>query len=115
MLFKDFLKQNEINPYEYLKVAKKHAEMYDINPKNLYFSDKPKYKLYYDNNGKYIYFGANLYGDFIIYLFLEELGKVERYTARKKQQLYRKRATRIKGNWKNDKFSKNNLAINILW
>ena len=28
---------------------------------------------------------------------------------------YLKRATKIKGNWKRDKYSPNNLAINLLW
>ena len=28
---------------------------------------------------------------------------------------YRRRAENIKGNWKNNKYSPNNLAINILW
>ncbi len=32
-----------------------------------------------------------------------------------KRQQYLARATKIKGNWKDNKFSKNNLAIHLLW
>ena len=32
-----------------------------------------------------------------------------------RRQDYLSRATKIKGNWKNNKYSPNNLAINILW
>ena len=32
-----------------------------------------------------------------------------------RRNAYLKRATNIKGNWKDNKYSPNNLAINILW
>jgi len=32
-----------------------------------------------------------------------------------RRQQYLSRATNIKGNWKKNKYSPNNLAINILW
>ena len=32
-----------------------------------------------------------------------------------RRKAYRNRAENIKGNWKNNKYSPNNLAINILW
>jgi hypothetical protein len=32
-----------------------------------------------------------------------------------RMERYRARATKIKGDWKNDKYSPNNLSINILW
>jgi hypothetical protein len=33
----------------------------------------------------------------------------------KRRESYLKRATAIKGDWKKDKFSPNNLSINLLW
>ncbi len=33
----------------------------------------------------------------------------------KRLNIYLSRATKIKGNWKKDKYSPNNLAINLLW
>ena len=35
--------------------------------------------------------------------------------ADKKRKAYRARASRARGNWKSNKYSPNNLAINILW
>ncbi len=32
-----------------------------------------------------------------------------------RQQNYLKRSSNIKGNWKNNKYSPNNLSMNILW
>jgi hypothetical protein len=42
----------------------------------------------------------------------------EDYTKHKdpvRRQAYLKRATKIKGDWKDNKYSPNNLSINILW
>ena len=43
---------------------------------------------------------------------------IEDYTKHqdlKRLNNYLSRATKIKGNWKKDKYSPNNLAINLLW
>jgi hypothetical protein len=62
-----------------------------------------------------VHFGSPEYNDYIIYSFLESQKEVEKGTADERRKLYRMRATNIKGNWKDNKFSPNNLAINILW
>jgi hypothetical protein len=62
-----------------------------------------------------VHFGAPQYGDYIIYSYLESQKEVEKGTADKRRELYRARATNIKGHWKDNKYSPNNLAINILW
>lgn len=114
MLFTEFLIKNNIDPVQYMIIAKKNAKNYILNPDNLHFSDKPKYKLYYENNGDKIYFGGNMYFDFIIYNILERRKKFAKGFANKRKELYRTRAMKIQGDWV-DKLSKNNLAIHILW
>ena len=61
-----------------------------------------KYMIMNDDN-KYIHFGDSRYQDFTKHQDLERL------------KSYLSRASKIKGNWKKDKYSPNNLAINLLW
>ena len=76
---------------------------YFNKPTKLYISDKPNKKYYILNDNKKIYFGQAGYEDYT------------KHKDEKRRQLYLKRAINIKGNWKNNKYSSNNLAINILW
>lgn len=64
-----------------------------------------KYKKYMilKPDGKWSHFGDNRYEDYTQH----------RNDERKKN--YLARAENIKGNWKNDKYSPNNLSIHILW
>ena len=61
-----------------------------------------KYMILNDNN-KYIHFGDMRYQDFTKHQDLKRLNN------------YLSRATKIKGNWKKDKYSPNNLSISLLW
>ena len=61
-----------------------------------------KYMIMNDDH-KYIHFGDLRYEDFTKHQDKERLKR------------YLDRATKIKGNWKKDKYSPNNLAINLLW
>lgn len=106
------LKDIDFDPKDYLKIARKNASKQGYNPKLLNFSDKHNKKLNY-NNG--VNFGQVGYGDFIIWSHLEKNNKVEKGTADKKRKAYLARATKIKGDWKDNKESANSLAINILW
>ena len=54
-------------------------------------------------DGKVVHFGQMGYEDFT---------KHKNKTRRKN---YLARSTKIKGNWKKDKYSPNNLAIHLLW
>ena len=71
----------------------------------LYPSEKTKYKykVFNPNTNKFVYFGSMLYED-----YLKHGDEI-----RKKNYLLR--SGNIKGNWKDDKYSKNNLSRNILW
>ncbi len=116
---KDFLAQLEnigFKPSKYLQIARKTAYNNGYNPNSLNFSSNKKNKLeIIDNNNKVKRFGAVGYGDFIIYKFLESKGEVPKGTASKKRNVFRTSHSLIKGNWKSNPFSPNNLAIHILW
>lgn len=61
-----------------------------------------KYMIMNDEN-KYVHFGDSRYEDFTKHQDKERLKR------------YLDRATKIKGNWRKDKYSPNNLSINLLW
>ena len=46
-------------------------------------------------------------------MFILEI--VDMKILRNRQQKYLNRSSKIKGEWKNDKYSPNNLSMNILW
>jgi len=54
-------------------------------------------------DNKYVHFGDKRYEDFT------------QHKNKDRQQNYLKRSRNIKGNWKNNKYSPNNLSMNILW
>jgi hypothetical protein len=73
-------------------------------PTKLYISDKPNKKYYViDNENKKHYFGEMGYEDYT------------KHKDEERRQAYLRRATNIRGKWKNNKYSPNNLAINIIW
>ena len=75
------------------------------NDKFLYVSDKKykKYKVLDPKTNKFVHFGDIRYQDFTY------------HKDEKRRLRYLKRATKIKGDWKNNKYSPNNLSINLLW
>lgn len=98
-------------PLEYLRRAKIIAKKQGYNPKLLSLSNKPNKKLNYNN----VHFGASNYNDFIIYSDMAKKGLITKEQADKHRQNYLSRATKIKGDWKENIESPNNLAIRILW
>ena len=68
-------------------------------------SDKPtkKYTIFDPNKKEYIYFGDIRYTDYT------------KHKDKKRKKNYLKRSSNIKGNWKEDKYSPNNLSREILW
>lgn len=97
-------KSNEIwkwsNPIEVRKLANeylgKNIPIYISNRKN-------KKYMVQDPKGKWVHFGQLGYQDFTHH---KNLIRKNRYLIR---------STNIKGNWKNNKYSSNNLSINLLW
>ena len=95
------------NKDEYLKKAKAFAKKAGYkNWNNLKYATDGIHKLELDG----VKFGRKGYGDFIDYGMKE--GAKE---AQKHRKAYLARATNIKGSWKDEPMSKNNLAIKVLW
>ena len=94
----------ELQKYSNIEKAQKNAYKYLGKTATLYESTRKDKKYMIKNDeDKWVHFG--------------QLGH-EDYTKHNddiRRQNYLKRASNIKGNWKNDKYSPNNLSINILW
>ncbi len=107
------LKKNDLDTSvnEYLKIAKRIAKKKGYNPDLLTISNKKNKKLNY--NG--VNFGSSLNNDFIIYSLMAKDGQITKDEAKDHRRRYLARAKKIKGEWKSNKESPNNLAINILW
>lgn len=105
-----FLKSG-MNKKDYLEIIKYIAKKYGYDPELINFTNDKKHKLIYDN----VKFGGYNNFDFIQYLYKflnNEISEEELLNHRKK---YLARATRIKGAWKDNILSPNNLAIRLLW
>lgn len=113
--FQSKLDKMGLAPKQYLKQAKIMAEKTGYESDKVVFCNTGKNKLMYESPDGLVHFGNPDYPDYIIYSWLEHKGEVEEGTADKRRELYRARATKIKGDWKKNKYSANNLAINILW
>jgi hypothetical protein len=116
IVFEDQLKELDYSPKKYLSKARAKAKKAGYDPKKLSFCRSGVHKLRMETpEGEMVSFGRVGYGDFLIWSFLERNGKVEKGEAKKRRKLYLKRASKIKGDWEDNKFSANNLAMKILW
>jgi hypothetical protein len=100
-----FIKGNGIEEYSNPDIVKRNAKRYFNKSVDIYLSNRKgkKYMILNPNTQHMVHFGA--YG-------------MEDYTKHKnkiRRQNYLKRATHIKGDWQNNKYSPNNLSINLLW
>jgi len=104
---------DEVEPNDILykysnpKKAQENAISY-LGPDAILYksNDKSKkYMIYDPNKDTIVYFGAlkPAYEDYL------------KHNDTKRRERYLKRATKIKGNWKNNPYSPNSLAINLLW
>ena len=85
------------------KLVQEVANAYFRDPITIYRSNSKnkKYMIFVDQ--KWIHFGQMGYEDYTKHKNKERL------------QSYLARATNMRGNWKDDKFSPNNLSIHLLW
>ena len=109
--FKDRLKNIGVSFKKYFNAVKQNAFSNGYDPELLKLSNKKGKKFNYND----VHFGSSDNNDYIIYRLLEKNKKIEKGEADKFRNAYLARATKIKGNWKNNKESPNNLAINLLW
>lgn len=110
-MFLSQLKELNIPVNTYLNIAKKRAKNAGYDPKLLSISNEKDYKLNYDG----VDFGRTGYGDFIIWSILEDRGDVEKGYADMKRNVFQKSHSQIRGDWKKNPKSRNNLALNINW
>jgi hypothetical protein len=111
------LEDLDIVPDLYLRLIRSSARAHKrYDPARIFLSDKKPFKLYYlTPDDQKVYFGDCRYNDFFIYDILEHHKVVKEGEAIKRREMYKKRASKIRGDWYKDKFSKNSLALNILW
>jgi hypothetical protein len=104
------LKEAGISPSTYLNKVRDEANKKGLAGNMLGFSSDDKHKLQIPNvDGRIIRFGAVNHGDYNIYKLQKNPD------ADKHRKGYLARAMKIKGDWAKDPYSKNSLAIRILW
>lgn len=101
----DAPKSNKIWGFSNPIIAQSKSNKYFGEKVDLYLADdnKHKYKVFDPNINKWIKFGSIKYQD---YTHHKNIDRMKRYRAR---------AENIKGNWKNNPYSPNNLSLEILW
>lgn len=110
------LKEAGVSAEAYLKEARRRAKAHGYSPEDLDFSSDGVSKLVMKtDSGRFVRFGRVGYGDHLLWTALEASGKAPKGKAAQKQRTFQKSHSAIKGDWKSDKFSKNNLALKILW
>ena len=99
------MSNKNINDFSNPKIVDKKAKQYLGKNVKIKLSDKPikKYMVLNPNTNKYVYFGQMGYEDFT------------KHNDTKRRKNYLSRSGNISGNWKDDKYSANNLSRNILW
>ena len=98
-------KMNSINTFSNPKEVFDKAKKYLGTNAIIKLSDKEskKYMVLNPESNKWIYFGRMGYEDFT------------KHQDPIRRERYLKRTANIKGDWKNNKYSPNNLSRNILW
>ena len=81
-----------------------------------YYSDDKTHKFMITApDGSIRYFGRIGYGDYHLWSEEERKGNVPIGYADMKRNVFHKSHEKIKGNWRNDPYSPNNLSLNLLW
>ena len=95
----------KLEGYSTPQIVYKKAKKYLGKDVNIKPSDNPKkkYMVLNPNTNKWIYFGEMGYEDHT------------KHNDPIRRENYLNRTANMKGNWKNDKYSANNLSRNILW
>jgi hypothetical protein len=97
-------KMNQLIKYSNPEIAQKNANKYFGKQTLLYTSTrKDKKYIIKDPDGKWVHFGQMGAEDFT------------RHKDEKRRNAYLSRATKIKGEWKDNPYSANNMSIKILW
>lgn len=92
-----------IDDYSNPAEVQRKSKQYLGKNSDIYLSSRKDKKYMVLHNNKWIHFGAMGYEDYT------------KHKDKERRDTYLKRAMGIKGNWKYNKYSPNNLAIHILW
>ena len=104
ILIPDVPKNNKIWEWSNPIQVRKMADNYLGKDIPIYLSSKPEKKyMVQDPNGKWIHFGQIKFEDFT------------KHKDMKRRQNYLTRTAGMKGDWKDNPYSANNLSRNILW
>ena len=98
-------KANDIYKYSNPKIVFKKAKQYLGRNVIIRLSDKPqkKYMIYNPIKEKWVYFGHMGYEDFT------------RHGSLTRRENYLRRTANMRGNWKDDPYSSNNMSRILLW
>lgn len=100
-------KLNELLKISNPKIVQKKLNEYIGKDTKLYISShkNKKYMILNPETNKWTHFGS----------FSPPMEDFTHHNNLDKRKRYLARAMNIKGNWKNNKYSPNNLSINVLW
>jgi hypothetical protein len=118
MGFSPFLQQLAhlgISARDYLASVRRSAAKYGIDPDAVHLAGDDSKIVVRSPDGKEHEAGKTGYGDYHIYQLLEKKGAAPVGSAEQHRKAYLARATKIKGDWKKDKYSPNSLAVYVLW
>jgi len=103
-------------PATYLADVRKKAKEAGYDPKAVDFANDGEHKLVvHTPDGRTVKFGRVGYGDFLIWTHMEKRGSAPAGVAQTKRKVFRVSHSAIRGRWRSDRFSPNNLALALLW
>lgn len=110
------LAETNLTARQYLTAVRKAAKAAGYDPKCVMFADDDVHKIAVRRpDGTHSKAGRVGYGDYILWTALERQKKVPAGHAAKKRSVFQKSHSKIKGDWAEDKYSPNMLALKLLW
>jgi len=109
------LKEIGLSPAAYLRAVRRKAKASGYPSAGLRFAEDGVHKLELTEGDRTTKFGAVGYKDHLMWSHLEKSGDEPKGTAEAKRQRFQKSHRAMKGDWKADPMSANNLALRILW
>jgi hypothetical protein len=101
---------------DYLLAVREKAVQKKYDPNAIRLATDGKHKIeIVTPTGKVVRFGKLGYGDFILYTYAESIGAVPEGTADRKRHTFHASHEAIKGDWRSRKYSRNRLALSLLW
>jgi hypothetical protein len=111
-----FLTKEGIAPSTYLRDVRKKAKDAGYDPTTVEFATDGEHKVQiHTPDGRTVKFGRVGYGDYLVWSHKEGRGDVPNGTADMKRKVFRISHSAIRGKWRSDRFSPNNLALALLW